>query len=345
MVPYFHTVERPNSHRSSSYRLICKMGLKTRLLAHLLHHTAEHGSAGRLGALQNHTSSLITMEIADLGMMIEKKGCELVTSVYRKPTNNGLLLHFQSQVDMRYKKSLIRTMLHRLSSSWESIVRECDHLKGMFFKLGYPDRLVDATITSFLNSVLMDKDQVKKNNAMSERNIVRVVLPFKDQRSADFVRKQLKDLGNNIGNPIQTVFTSPKIGEQLQIQERKPPVVSRQCVFYQFKCDLYDTDYIGYTTRHLHQRIEEHRASAVGTHVKGCHGTSNPELLKQFSVLKKCQGKLDCLIREMLFIRERKPKPTHKRTQFARKYLFITFYRARTNSLADVTNHLILNLN
>ena len=76
----------------------------------------------------------------------------------------------------------------------------------------------------------------------------------------------------------------------------------------QSHCDLCDTDYIGYTTRYLHQRIEEYRASAVGTHVKACHGTSNPELLKQFSVLKKCQGKLDCLIREMLFNRERNPK-------------------------------------
>ena len=83
-----------------------------------------------------HPSIHITMEIADsnklpfLGMMIEKKGCELVTSVYRKPTNNGLLLHFQSHVDMRYKESLIKTMLHRayrLSSSWELVVRECDY--------------------------------------------------------------------------------------------------------------------------------------------------------------------------------------------------------------------------
>ena len=88
---------------------------------------------------------------------------------------------------------LIRTMLHRayrLSSSWESVVRECDYLKGMFFKLGYPDRLVDATVTSFLNSVFVEKDQVQKNNAMSEGNIdiVVVILPFKDQRSADFTR-------------------------------------------------------------------------------------------------------------------------------------------------------------
>ena len=66
-----------------------------------------------------HPSIHFTMEIADsnklpfLGMMIEKKGCELVTSVYRKPKNNDLILHFQSHVDMRYGKSLIRTMLHQ----------------------------------------------------------------------------------------------------------------------------------------------------------------------------------------------------------------------------------------
>ena len=124
---------------------------------------------------------------------------------------------------------------------------------------------------------------------MSQGDIVRGVLPFKDlvsanrwlrgirtysfpwyltpvsandassnrpQRSADFVRKQLKDLSKYIGNPIQSVLTSPKIGEQL-LQERKPPLLSRQYVAYQFNCDLCDTDCIGYTTRHLHQRIEE----------------------------------------------------------------------------------------
>ena len=107
-----------------------------------------------------HPSIHFTMEIADsnklpfLGMMVEKKVCELVTSVYRKPTNNGFLSHFQSHVDMCYKKPLIRTMLHRtyrFSSSWKSVIRECHYLKGKFFKLGYPDRLVDATVTSFLN--------------------------------------------------------------------------------------------------------------------------------------------------------------------------------------------------
>ena len=78
------------------------------------------------------------MEIAEnsklpfLGMMIEKSGCYLTTSVYRKPTDTGLLLHYQSHVDQRYKRSLLNTMLNRayhLSSTEESFTRECQHLK------------------------------------------------------------------------------------------------------------------------------------------------------------------------------------------------------------------------
>ena len=35
---------------------------------------------------------------------------------------------------------------------------------------------------------------------------------------------------------------------------------------YKFKCDLCDADYFGYTCRHLHQRIDEHKGSVVGIH-------------------------------------------------------------------------------
>ena len=114
------------------------------------------------------------------------------------------------------------------------------------------------------------------------------------QRTEICGRKQLKDFGSNIGNPVQTVFTSPKIG------------VSQQCVVHQLKCDLCDTDYIGYTSDHLHiselKNIEPLRMPLV--HM---WKVALELLLKQFSLLEKCQGKLDCLIREMLFIRERQP--------------------------------------
>ena len=43
-----------------------------------------------------------------------------------------LLLHYQSHVNNRYKKGLLRTMLdrpHRLFSSWTHFSDECDRLK------------------------------------------------------------------------------------------------------------------------------------------------------------------------------------------------------------------------
>ena len=61
------------------------------------------------------------------------------------------------------------------------------------------------------------------------------------------------------------------------------------------------------TARHLHQRINEHQYSAIGRHLEQ-HGLSRNDLVdKQFSVLKKCRSKFDCLIFEMLFIKELNP--------------------------------------
>ena len=64
----------------------------------------------------------------------------LETKVHVKPTNTGFLLHYQSYVERRYKRSLITTMLNRafrLSSSWFHFVEECERLKNVFVHLQY----------------------------------------------------------------------------------------------------------------------------------------------------------------------------------------------------------------
>ena len=66
-----------------------------------------------------HPSIHFTMELSNndsipfIGMLITKNGNKLETQVYRKPTDTGLLLHFQSHTDLSYKKCLIKTMAHR----------------------------------------------------------------------------------------------------------------------------------------------------------------------------------------------------------------------------------------
>jgi len=84
------------------------------------------------------------------------------------------------------------------------------------------------------------------------------------------------------------------------MREPKLPLVNQQCVVYNYQCDLCDAEYVGYTSRHLHQHIDEHRFSAIGKHLKNNHG------IKTIGDLK-CNGKLDCLIYKMLFIKKKKP--------------------------------------
>ena len=74
-----------------------------------------------------HNSVKFTTEVEKngklpfLGAELLNHAARIETKVYVKPTNTGLLLHYQGHVDNRYKRSLLTTMLgraHRLSSSW-----------------------------------------------------------------------------------------------------------------------------------------------------------------------------------------------------------------------------------
>ena len=109
-----------------------------------------------------HPSLKFTMELpADnmipfIGIEIIKNGTELETRVYRKPTNTGLLLHFQSHVDKRYKTGLLKTMLHRahaLSSMTEVFNEECAKLRFLFSQLDYPIGLINSTIDMFIQNI------------------------------------------------------------------------------------------------------------------------------------------------------------------------------------------------
>ncbi|XP_028397232.1 uncharacterized protein LOC114521043 [Dendronephthya gigantea] len=253
-----------------------------------------------------HPSIHFTMELSNnglipfIGMSITKNGNKLETQVYRKPTDTGLLLHFQSHTDLRYKKGLIETMFHRakeLSSTHQAFVDECRHLKSMFNHLGYPSSLVNGIIDK------CDYPSTPDAKTKSDAETLRVSIPFKDQVSANTVKRQMRDLSSKIGIDVQPVYTS----KNLKLKEIKPRIVNQHSVVYCFKCDLCDSNYVGYTTRHLFQRIAEHRYSAIGRHLRDAHG--NIDLLNesQFRTLKKCSTKWDCLVYEMLYIRTIRP--------------------------------------
>ena len=143
--------------------------------------------------------------------------------------------------------------------------------------------------------------------------------------AANAVRKQLRDLSHKISKDWPYFAASWKLGQDLKPKEMKPSIVNKQCVVYHFSCDLCDADYVGYTARHLDQRIAEHKNSAIGRHFLEAHGNNNLLKEDQFTVLRKCQGKFDCLVFEMLIIKNLKPN-LNTQTDSIRAKVFVQFF-------------------
>ena len=88
-----------------------------------------------------HPAIKFTMEVENDGMypfldlQLPNRAPLIETKVFVKPANSGLLLHYQSHVDNRYKRGLLTTVLdrvYRLSSSWSYFTEECERLKSVF---------------------------------------------------------------------------------------------------------------------------------------------------------------------------------------------------------------------
>ena len=164
-----------------------------------------------------HPSVKFTMEIERegslpfLGTELLNRAPKIESKVYIKRTNTGLLLHFQSHVDIKYKRSLVNTMVdraYRLSSNW-FFSKECDRLRGVFHNLNYPKPLVETTIKRFVERRISYQEPCPSPDVPSET--VRVVLPFKGQPSANYVKQQLNNLSSKLNVTVQPVFVSPKL--------------------------------------------------------------------------------------------------------------------------------------
>jgi len=176
------------------------------------------------------------------------------------------------------------------------------------------------------NKFLYKIENIDAPKAINEdgTNIMALQLQFKDQQLANWVKRQMQSLSTNVGVRSKPVFQSKKIDQVHAPQEKKPPIVNNQCLIYKFESNLCDADYVGYTARHLHQCIHEHRYSAIGRHLEK-HGLPKSALEdNQFSVLKKRRSKFVCLIFEMFVIKELKPVfNTQKKTICAKRFMWL----------------------
>ena len=143
----------------------------------------------------------------------------------------------------------------KLSSNLQFFYPKFEPLKKGFARLYYPETVVKNTISRHFIETKFTENACLKQRVFGELDApVRIVLPFKDQKSANAVRHQRRDLSRKIDVDVQPVYTSQKIKEQFKPKDHKPLIVNQQNVVYSFKYGLCDVDYVGFRSRHLHQQ-------------------------------------------------------------------------------------------
>ena len=121
----------------------------------------------------------------------------------------------------------------RLSSTNDRFNKECEKIREIFSGLKYPEALLNMVIFSFLKN----QDTTKENRKDLNDQSINILLPFKDQKSADVVKRRLSDLGRKTGQQLRPVYISPKRKDQVMKWEPKPSLISQQCMVCYFKCD------------------------------------------------------------------------------------------------------------
>ena len=88
----------------------------------------------------------------------------------------------------------------------------------MFSKLKYPKHLVDSTVKTFLNSRAADQSLLRSKSTTENTNWV--VIPFKDQDSANIMKMQLKDLSVKLQTIVHTYIYTLLAGPQGAFQRQ-----------------------------------------------------------------------------------------------------------------------------
>ncbi|CAF1001348.1 unnamed protein product [Rotaria sordida] len=193
-----------------------------------------------------------------LDVMVERTNSELITYVYRKPTDTGLYLRWTSNQPRSYKINLIKclcTRAKRICSSDNLFKQELEYYKSTFITNGYPINIIKKTIRSIeLN--------INKEKQIHNIRKIFISVPYYGECSLVLANKIKKIIqtptthiifGFKAGNRISSLFS--RILRKTNDNKR---------IVYGYSCYDCKGYYIGQTARGAEIRKEEHKNALNG---------------------------------------------------------------------------------
>jgi hypothetical protein len=195
-----------------------------------------------------------------LDVLVRIDGDSLTTTVYRKPTNTGRYLSFDSSHPVSQKRAVVQTLVRRardICQTPEDLQCELSKIRRDLTQNGYPQRLIDSCINYNRPDKLPLEQQI----------LGYACVPFMPGLSEPLTRVLCKFNVKVVHIPF-----SP-LRSRLQKTRTKCNPFESTCVVYNIPCRDCNNSYVGQTSRFLSTRIREHRndkraSSALTEHVR-----------------------------------------------------------------------------
>ena len=247
--------------------------LYSRYMDDVIREIDRHRVTTKLHEINNlHPSLKFTIEeenedstLPFLDMKIIRTNSTLASTWYSKPTDTGLTMNFYAQAPMKYKRSLVIGLVHRIyrcCSSWKYFHESIAKAKMLLKKNQYPETFYEPIIKKTLTNIVMKKEKTVEEE---EKEMKLIFVEYRGRVSENY-EKSLK----RCAAPCKVIFTLRKV--KTCLPSLKPAIDKplRSRIVYQFKCPRCHVSYVGQTSRHLLTRFKEHKRSVVGNHFKTC---------------------------------------------------------------------------
>lgn len=193
-----------------------------------------------------------SINFLDLNICYNNEG-NIKTKWYTKPTWSGRYLNFNSYSPMKYKKSVINSLVDRAVTLTDTHFRpQClEKVRQTLIENEYPKSFFEPIIKNRINKIYNAKQHI--TNKTINNNFIS--LPFIPEIT-NKIKNVLKPFKINIaekpGNNTKTIFTKlrPKITN-----------LEKTNIVYKIDCADCTQTYIGQTKQYLKNRVNEHKRS------------------------------------------------------------------------------------
>ena len=248
------------------------------------------------------------------------------SSVYRKPTNSGACLDYNSFGPDVYKRSVILSYVnraYRLSSSWKEFDAEINEIKQILINNNYPNALVDSVIQKYL------KRKMKQPIMLQFQSTRNINYFFKSQWSSAakteekrlnvIISEHVKGRVEESQVKLRVYYQSKKLVNMLKHQTKRQ-ISDEHHVVYQYQyphSSCNGANYIGFTTCTLMQRCQQHVSNgAIKQHLLS-HPQVNKgykSILQNMKIITRFQKQKDLELAEAIIIKNQQP-PLNKQDQ------------------------------